>query len=61
MNDLASEACTGDETYKVISAMIEEAKKVVATMKRTTPVVMQDEEDDSIPHTGHMQHENVQQ
>jgi hypothetical protein len=27
MNDLASEACTGDETYKVVSAMIEEAKK----------------------------------
>jgi hypothetical protein len=27
MNDLASEACTSDETYKVVSAMIEEAKK----------------------------------
>jgi hypothetical protein len=34
MNDLAFEACTGDETYKVVSAMIEEAKKVVAAMKR---------------------------
>jgi hypothetical protein len=27
MNDLASEACTGDETYKVVLGMIEEAKR----------------------------------
>jgi hypothetical protein len=40
MNDLAYEACTGDETYKVFSAMIEEAKKLVAAMKRTALVVM---------------------
>jgi hypothetical protein len=34
MNDLASDACISDDTYAMVSDMIAEAKKVVATMNR---------------------------
>jgi hypothetical protein len=61
MNDLTSEACTGDETYKVVSTMTEEAKKVVAAMNCTAPAAMHHAENDSILQTGPMQHDNVQQ
>jgi hypothetical protein len=33
INDLASDACITADTYKVVSAMIDEVKKVVAAMK----------------------------
>ncbi|KAM0894298.1 hypothetical protein ACQ4PT_024570 [Festuca glaucescens] len=34
MNDLASDACISDDTYAMVSDMIAEAKKVVATMHK---------------------------
>jgi hypothetical protein len=34
MNDLASDACYDDDTYKKVSSMVDEASKLVATMRR---------------------------
>jgi hypothetical protein len=34
MNDLASDACYDDETYKTVSTMVDEASKLVAVMRR---------------------------
>jgi hypothetical protein len=34
MNDLASDACYDDETYKTVSTMVDEASRVVAMMRR---------------------------
>jgi hypothetical protein len=34
MNDLASEACYNDETYVVVSEMVDEARKLIAAMRR---------------------------
>jgi hypothetical protein len=34
MNDLASDACYDDETYKTVSNMVDEASRVVAMMRR---------------------------
>jgi hypothetical protein len=34
MNDLTSDACYDDETYKMVSIMVDEASRVVAMMRR---------------------------
>ena len=44
MNDLASDACFADDTYEVVSSMIGEAAKIVATMKRARNEATQDVE-----------------
>ena len=48
MNDLASDACYTDETYVVVSKMIDEASKLVATMRRTQSGPQQ-EEGENVP------------
>jgi hypothetical protein len=34
MNDLASDACFSEDTYVVVSNMVDEASKLVASMRR---------------------------
>lgn len=47
MNDLASDACISDDTYAVVSGMIDEARKIVGTMRRAQAVAQQVGEDDA--------------
>ena len=44
MNDLASDACFADDTYEVVSNMVVEAAKIVATMRRAHNEATQDGE-----------------
>jgi hypothetical protein len=49
MNDLASDACIAADTYKVVSVMIDEAKKVVAAMRIAWSTRQQEENEDVKP------------
>jgi hypothetical protein len=43
MNDLASDACFTDATYTIVSKMVDEASKMVATMRRDSHGLQQEE------------------
>jgi hypothetical protein len=47
MNDLASDACYDDETYKTVSTMVDEASKLVAAMRRAQHNEQQGEGDNA--------------
>lgn len=57
MNDLASDACFADDTYAVVSGMINEAKKVVAQMRIARNQVQQEGEDNVEAPTEQQQHQ----
>ncbi|KAM0837696.1 hypothetical protein ACQ4PT_061464 [Festuca glaucescens] len=54
MNQLASDACFNDETYVVVSSMVDEASKLVATMRKAK-IQVQQEGDDWVPQQGENQ------
>lgn len=47
MNNLASDACFNEDAYAVVSSMVDEATKVVATMRRAQHVAQQQEEENA--------------
>jgi hypothetical protein len=47
MNDLASDACYDDETYKTVSTMVDEASKLVAAMHKAQHNEQQGEGDNA--------------
>jgi hypothetical protein len=47
MNDLASDACYDDETFKTVSTMVDEASKLVFAMRRTRHNEQQGEGDNA--------------
>ena len=50
MNNLASDACFTDDTYAVVSRMVDEAGKVVAKMRRARNSLQeQEEEEENVP------------
>jgi len=63
-NDLASDACFNDETYRVVSTMIDEARKIVAAMRSALDDAQQNSvahEQGLPPHQGEQQPTDTQQ
>lgn len=61
MNDLASDACYNDETYVVVSRMVDEARKLVAAMRRAQHDEQQVEENGLPPQQAEKQYAETQQ
>ena len=61
MNNLASDACFNNETYAVVSGMVDEARKVVATMRRAEIAAQQQAEANGPPPQETQQQPETQQ
>jgi hypothetical protein len=61
MNDLASDACFNDDTYVVVSSMLDEATKLVATMRRAQNDVQQEVEEEDEGDNGLLPQQSQQQ